>query len=138
MTKRLKNGWLFMTERRASFTFTIGSIMYGVFHILNPSFMANVRIYEPLDIVFQMVGGKLLGTLFVVLGMLKLFGIIKDIVYLKLPLYFCLMFLWVLLSVTLFISFLLGNINSMWICTSMVALLSTNIVNVYSRGDVLG
>lgn len=135
---RLKNGWLFITERRASFTFTIGSIMYGVFHILNPSFMANAKIYEPLDIVFQMIGGRLLGTLFVVLGMLKLFGIIKDIVYLKLPLYFCLLFLWTLLSVTLFISFLLGNINSMWICTSMVALLSTSIVNNHSWGDVVG
>lgn len=138
MTEKIKDGWLFITERRASFTFAIGSIMYGVFHIINPSFIANARIYEPLDIVFQTVGGKLLGTLFVVFGMLKLFGTIKDIVYLKLPLYFCLLFLWVLLSVTLFISFLLGNINSVWIGTSMVALLSTSIVNGHNRGDVLG
>ena len=138
MTKRLKNRRIFITDRRASFTFTLGSIVYGIFHILHPSFMASVKVYEPLDIVFQMMGGKLLGALFVVFGVLKLYGIIKDIVYLKLSLYFCLFFLWVLLSVTLFISFLLGNINSMWICTTMVALLSTRIVNVSNWRDGVG
>ena len=138
MTKKLKNWWVYILDRRASFTFTVGSIMYGLFHYLNPEFIARSSIYEPLDIVFQMIGGKLLGTLFILIGILKLIGIIADIVYLKLPLYFCLFFLWVLLSVTLFISYALGNPNSMWICTSMVALLSTSIINNHSWSDAGG
>lgn len=138
MTEKIKNSWLFIAERRASFTFTIGSILYGIFHFLNPSFITTLDVYGPLDIVFQAIGGRLLGALFVMLGVLKLIGIITDKVYLKLPLYFALLFLWVLISVTLFISFLGGNANSMWICTSMVALLSTNIIKAQTWSDADG
>ena len=119
----------FVGERRSSFIFTIGSIMFGCYHFLKPGTISNSGAYEALNFILGVVSGRYFGFLFIIVSSVKLYGIITDNTKLRLSLYFTLLFLWLLLAFAFFISFLQGNDNAAWIYTLIIAGLSTNIIS---------
>ena len=133
----MKKIGLFVWERRSSFIFTIGSIMFGCYHFLKPGTISNSGAYEALNFILGVVSGRYFGLLFIIVSSVKLYGIITDNTKLRLSLYFTLLFLWLLLAFAFFISFLQGNDNAAWIYTLIIAGLSTNIISakpvIYGR-----
>lgn len=119
----------FIWERRSSFIFTIGSIAFGFYHLFKPSVINNAGAYEAINFILGFLSGRYFALLFIVIGIIKLYGIITDNTQLRLSLYFALLFLWVLLAIGFFISFLQGNDNAAWIYTPIIAGLSTNIIS---------
>lgn len=119
----------FIWERRSSFVFTTGSIGYGFYHFLKPNVLSSSGAYEALNFILGILNGRYFGLIFIVIGFLKLYGIVVDDTRLRLSLYFVLLFLWALLSVAFFVSFLQGNDNAAWIYTPMIVGLSTNIIS---------
>lgn len=118
----------FILDRRMSFTFSIASIVYGFYHFFNQTVLNGTNAYKALSIIFGVIGGGWFGLIFVVLGTLKLIGLIADITILKLPMYFALLSLWLLLGICFFVSFLQGNLNPSWIYTFTIAVLSSGIL----------
>lgn len=118
----------YILDRRMSFVFSLSSIGYGFYHIFNPNVINEYSSYETLSFVFGFIGGGWFGLIFVLLGTLKLIGLIFDITILKLPMYFALLPMWVILGVCFFISFLQGNLNPSWIYTFTIAGLSSGIL----------
>ncbi len=125
---RLHKYWTFVKDRRASFSFTLGSIGYGIYHFFNGNVLAYSDAYFALDKILGILGGRYLGILFVFLGSIKLVGLFTDNIYLKLPIYFALLFMWVLLGVCFLISFLQGFQNAAWVYCFMIAALSTSVI----------
>lgn len=119
----------FVWERRSSFIFTVGSIAYGFYHFLKPNVITHVGAYETLNFILGFLSGRLFGLLFSLIATVKLYGIITDNTQLRLSSYFALLFLWILLAIGFFISFIQGNDNPAWIYTLIIAGLSTNIIS---------
>ena len=119
----------FVWERRSSFIFTVGSIAYGFYHFFKPRIISHTGAYETLDFILGFLSGRLFGLLFIFVATIKLYGIITDNTQLRLSLYFALLFLWILLAIGFFISFIQGNANAAWIYTLIIAGLSTNIIS---------
>lgn len=115
-------------DRRASFSFTTGSLSYGLFHYAYPQLISAASSYEILRYLLGVVGSKGFGVAFMVISTLKLIGLFTDNNALKLPMYFALLFMWALLSISFFIAFLQGHANSLWILTTVISLLSTTII----------
>ena len=126
--KSLKEWFHYVINRRASFSFTVGSILFGAYYYVKPVSL-ELGIYKPLQVALGFFSGKYLGVIFVVLSVIKLIGLILDVNYLKLPLYFALLFLWSLLSICFFIALCMGYPNYLWILTGMIGFLSTNIIS---------
>lgn len=120
---------LFVWERRSSFIFTVGSIAYGCYHFLKPNIVSTSGAYEALNFILGILSGRYFGLFFIIVSSVKLYGIITDNTKLRLSLYFTLLFLWLLLAVSFFISFLQGQDNAAWIYTLIIAGLSTNIIS---------
>ena len=118
----------FILDRRMSFTFTVTSIVYGLYHFFNQSLLNEESAYKTLSVLFGIIGGGWFGLIFVILGTLKIIGLIADITILKLPMYFALLALWTILGVCFFISFLQGNLNPSWIYTFAITGLSSGIL----------
>lgn len=119
----------YILERRSSFVFTVGSMLFGCYHFLKPSVLGNSGAYEALNFILGILSGRYFGLAFIVISLVKLYGIIKDNKQLRLSAYFALVFLWSLLAVGFFISFLQGNDNTAWITLPMIVGLSANIVS---------
>lgn len=126
---KLKTGWTFVVQRRASFSFTIGSVAYGFYHYFNQYVLATSGAYKVLDSVIGLIGGRYFGLAFVTLGTLKIYGLITDNPKLKIPIYFALLFLWLLLGVCFLLSYLNGSQNAAWIYSFIIAALSTSILS---------
>lgn len=124
--KKIKS---FVWERRSSFIFTLGSIAYGFYHFFKPNIISHVGAYETLNFILGFLSGRLFGLLFSLIATVKLYGIITDNTQLRLSSYFALLFLWILLAIGFFISFIQGNDNPAWIYTLIIAGLSTNIIS---------
>lgn len=124
--KKIKS---FVWERRSSFIFTVGSIAYGFYHFFKPSVISHVEAYETLNFILGFLSGRYFGLLFSLIATVKMYGIITDNTQLRLSSYFALLFLWILLAIGFFISFIQGNDNPAWIYTLIIAGLSTNIIS---------
>ena len=122
----------FIWQRRSSFVFTIGSIIYGCYHFAKPSILSNSEAYEAVNTILGILSGRYFGLLFIVIGGLKLYGIITNNTKLRLGLYFTLVFLWSLIGIGFFISFLQGNDNAAWIYVPIIVGLSTSIISTNS------
>lgn len=126
--KKIKKYWSFILERRASFSFTIGSLAYGVYHFFNQYVLIDSSSYEVINKFFGLLGGRSFGLVFIILSSAKLYGLITDKKYLKLPLYFALLFLWLLLALGFFLAFIFVTVNAAWIYSLIIASLSTSIL----------
>jgi len=124
----MKKIWLFISERRASFSFTIGSIAYGGYHYFNQQILIETKAYAVANNLFGFIGGKYFGLVFIVLGLLKLYGLIFDNPFLKLPIYFALLFLWIILGICFLVAFIDGNQNAGWVYSFIIAALSTSVL----------
>lgn len=126
--KQSKSLKAFFYERRTSFTFTIGSIAYGIYHFCYPHIISTSQAYETANAVLGAIGGRYFGIVFVVLGSIKLYGILTNNIRIRLSAYFALTFSWLLLSLCFFIAFLSGNLNAAWLYILMLIGMSSNIV----------
>lgn len=133
----------YINKRSTSFAFSIGSIGYGFYHFFNPGILSYSNTYAVVNQIFGLIGGRYFGLIFIVVGCLKLYGLIVDNIHLKLPLYFVLLFLWILLGCCFFIAFLFTNVNPSFIYCFTIAAMSTNIIKMHQqeiviKGDVDG
>lgn len=126
---KLRRYWLFIVERRASFAFTVGSIAYGLYHFFNHNVLINTDAYHILGNVFGYIGGRHFGLIFIILGLFKLYGLFADKAIFKIPMYFALLALWIVLGICFFISFLFGGQNASWIYAFIISALSTSILS---------
>lgn len=123
-----RDGWLFVVERRASFSFTIGSLAYGLYHFFNRNILFLSDAYEVLDEVFGFIGGRYFGLIFIILSALKLYGLVADKNLFKLPMYFALLALWIILGICFLLASLEGNENAAWIYCFTISSLSTSML----------
>lgn len=143
MWNRFKLLFNYINKRSTSFAFSIGSIGYGFYHFFNPGILSYSNTYAVVNQIFGLIGGRYFGLIFIVVGCLKLYGLIVDNIHLKLPLYFVLLFLWILLGCCFFIAFLFTNVNPSFIYCFTIAAMSTNIIKMHQqeiviKGDVDG
>lgn len=129
---KIKKGSMFVWQRRSSFVFTIGSILYGCYHFAKPSILTTSEAYEALNTILGILSGRYFGLLFIVIGSFKLYGIITNNTKLRLGLYFTLVFLWLLIAFGFFVSFLQGHDNAAWIYVPIIVGLSTSIISTNS------
>lgn len=131
----------FINERKASFTFVIGSLVYGFYHFFNTNIISQSAAYTITDDLFIFIGGRAFGSIFIIISALKLYAIIFEKVQMKISLYFILLSLWIILGVCFLISFLEGNANAAWIYCFTIAAFSTSIIsqtNIMLKGHKYG
>ncbi len=134
LVKRIVN---YINNRITSFSFTLGSIGYGFYHFFNPGILSYSNAYAAVNEIFGIIGGRYFGVIFIIVGFLKLYGLIADNIYLKLPLYFVLLFLWVLLGICFFIAFLFSKVNPSFIYCFIIVGMSTNIIKAHQQEIVI-
>ena len=76
----------YINKRSTSFVFSLGSIGYGLYHFFNTNILSYSNAYAAINNIFGVVGGRYFGLMFIIIGALKVFGLIIYNVYLKLPL----------------------------------------------------
>lgn len=118
----------FINERRTSFVFAIGSIIYGVYHFFNPHVITTSEAYETINVVLGAVGGRYFGIVFFALGLLKLVGMATNNKRIRLSAFFALSAAWSILSLCFFIAFLSGNQNAAWIYITMIVGMASTII----------
>lgn len=119
----------FVIERRASMTFVLGSLVYGLYHFFNTNIISQSNAYSVTDDLFSFINGRTFGLIFVFVSILKLYAILFDKVQMKLTLYFVLLSLWLVLGFGFFISFLEGYLNAAWIYCFTISAFSTGILS---------
>lgn len=127
----------YINKRSTSFAFSLGSIGYGFYHFFNSNILSYSNAYAAINNIFGFIGGRYFGLMFIIVGALKLIGLIIDNVYLKLPLYFVLLFLWILLGLCFLITFLEGSTNPSFIYCFIIAAESTNIIKSHQQEIVI-
>lgn len=137
MRDKIRAAANFVNKRITSFSFTLGSIGYGFYHFCNPGILSYSNTYAAVNEIFGLIGGRYFGLIFIVIGCLKLYGLITDNIYLKLPLYFVLLFLWVLLGLCFFIAFLFTKVNPSFIYCFIIVGMSTNIIKAHQQEIVI-
>lgn len=137
MCKTIKTALTYINKRSTSFSFSMGSIAYGLYHFFNSNILSYSNAYATVNQIFGLIGGRYFGLIFIVVGCLKLYGLITDNIYLKLPLYFILLFLWVLLGCCFFIAFLFTKVNPSFIYCFIIAAMSTNIIKAHQQEIVI-
>lgn len=119
----------YVNERRISFSFSIGSIIYGLYHFNNPHVLSTSDAYKTINLLLGVIGGRYFGMLFVCLGTLKVIALIIDNTRLRLSSYFALFFAWNLLALCFLIAYLSGSANAVWIYIFMAIGMSTGIID---------
>ncbi|SFE31970.1 hypothetical protein SAMN04487887_1102 [Enterococcus casseliflavus] len=114
----------YINKRSTSFSFSLGSIAYGFYHFFNSNILSYSNAYAAINNIFGFIGGRY-------------FGLIIDNVYLKLPLYFVLLFLWLLLGSCFLVTFIYGSTNPSWIYCFTIALMSTNILKAHQQEIII-
>lgn len=137
MWNRIKLMFRYINKRSTSFVFSVGSIAYGIYHLLNSNILSYSNAYAAINNIFGFIGGRYFGLMFIIIGALKVIGLIIDNVHLKLPLYFVLLFLWLLLGTCFFITFIDGSTNPSWIYCFTIALMSTNILKAHQQEIII-
>lgn len=127
----------YFNKRSTSYAFSIGSITYGFYHFFNSNILSYSNAYAAINNIFGFIGGRYFGLMFIIIGALKVFGLIIDNVYLKLPLYFVLLFLWLLLGSCFLVTFIDGSTNPSWIYCFTIALMSTNILKAHQQEIII-
>ena len=137
MQENIKNIFKYINKRSSSFTFSLSSIVYGFYHFFNSNILSYSNAYAAINTIFGFIGGRYFGLMFIVIGTLKVIGLIINNVHLKLPLYFVLLFLWLFLGTCFLITFIDGSTNPSWIYCFTIALMSTNILKAHQQEIII-
>lgn len=98
-----------------------GSFLYGLQIFLFPDILNNYRVYQ---IVSSLFDAHFVGSLFMILGILKIVGVAFNVPMIKKIALISLGFLWTLFGVSFLIS---PPPNTIWIFALCMALLSFGI-----------
>lgn len=130
---KLKKIAIFVWDHWNSLVFSLGSIIYGSYHYLQPTILSSSGAYEQIDYFTGLIGGKYLGLLFICIGLISLYGTIVNNTRTKLSSYFALLFLWLSLTIGFLLSFIQDYNTAGWIFTGVIVLFSINIITTTKK-----
>ena len=110
--------------KRASVIVIVGSFLYGMQLFRHPEILDQYRVYEMIRELFD---GRQIGLVFVILSMIKAYGIVTNSKLAKTISRTALMFLWCLFLVAFLIS---PPPNTVWVLAFiMVSLIGMTTIN---------
>ena len=113
--------WRIIVLKWDSLVLSLTSFFYGYQLFTHPEILKSYDVYKLLDNLFDQ---RFISLVFIILGVLKLIGIIGNYKYVKRWSLVSLTFVWVLFAV----SFLLSKPpNTIWIFSTSMAILSFGI-----------
>lgn len=102
-------------------TLALTSMLYGLWLLLYPQILASYGTYAILNAMFN---SNILPWLFIIMGILKLLGIVMDSKSMRKVAIYAMAFLWLMFGV----SFLLVNMqNTVWIFSLSLAIQSFGV-----------
>ena len=119
----------FMRRYAYSMLLSIGSIMYGIQLTRHPSILRTFSIYQT---IVSVLNYRLVGLVFIVLGILKLVGLVFNIQKLRRYSLVAFTYIWSFFGVSLLFS---EPKNTVWVLSGIMAALSLVIAD---RGDFSG
>ena len=119
----------FMRRYAYSMLLSIGSIMYGIQLTRHPSILRTFSIYQT---IVSVLNYRLVGLVFIVLGILKLVGLVFNIQKLRRYSLVAFTYIWSFFGVSLLFS---EPKNTVWVLSGIMAVLSLVIAD---RGDFSG
>ena len=114
--------WRLVVLKWDSFVLAVGSVLYGLQLYVYPSILENFAVYQ---VIREMFDHELIGLLFMVAGLMKLFGIITNNSRIKFLTVRVLIFLWLLFMVSFLIT---PPPNTVWIMALMALSLGLGII----------
>ena len=114
--------WRLVILKRDSFILAISSIIYGLQLYLHPSILENFKVYQ---VIREMFDHRIVGVVFMAVGILKLIGIIINSPRIKYFAVRVLIFLWLLFMVSFIIT---PPPNTVWIMALTYASLGLGII----------
>ena len=114
--------WRLILLKWDSFVLAIGSIVYGLQLYLQPTILQNYKVYELIREIFD---NRVIGVVYIALGILKLIGIATNNKIIKLISLRGLLFVWLLFVVAFLIT---PPPNTVWIMALMSFSLGLGIV----------
>lgn len=113
-----------ITEKRASIILIAGSFLYGMQLFRHPEILDQYRVYEMIRELFE---GRQIGVVFVILSLIKAYGIVTNSRFAKTISRTLLMFLWCLFLGAFLIS---PPPNTVWVLAFvMVSLIGMTTIN---------
>lgn len=119
----------FMRRYAYSMLLSIGSITYGIQLTRHPSILRTFSIYQT---IVSVLNYRLVGLVFIVLGILKLVGLVFNIQKLRRYSLVAFTYIWSFFGISLFFS---EPKNTVWVLSGIMAVLSLVIAD---RGDFSG
>lgn len=114
--------WRLILLKWDSFVLAAGSIIYGIQLFAQPSILQGYKVYH---LIREMFDHRIIGVVFVLLGLLKLIGIALNNRAIKLIAMRGLLFVWLLFMVAFVIT---PPPNTVWIMALMAFSLGLGIV----------
>lgn len=113
--------WKVLVLKWDSLILSLVSIIYGVQLLLYPDILQSYKVYRLIDGMFDQ---KLISLTFVILGLMKLLGVVLNKKILKRFSLTTLSFLWMVFAISFLIS---PPANTVWIFSIAMALLAFGI-----------
>lgn len=114
--------WQVIVLKWDSFVLAIGSIIYGIQLYVHPTILQNYKVYQ---LIREMFDHRIIGLMFIIVGLMKLIGVIINSPRIKFLAVRALMFLWLLFMVSFLIT---PPPNTVWIMALMASSLGLGII----------
>ena len=114
--------WRLILLKWDSFVLAIGSIVYGLQLYLQPNILQDYRVYQ---LIREMFDHRIIGAMFVLLGIFKFIGIILNDRAIKVIAIRGLLFVWLLFMIAFVIT---PPPNTVWIMAFIMFILGLGIV----------
>lgn len=114
--------WQVIVLKWDSFVLAIGSIIYGIQLYVHPTILQNYKVYQ---LIREMFDHRIIGLMFIIVGLMKLIGVIINSPRIKFLAVRVLMFLWLLFMVSFLIT---PPPNTVWIMALMASSLGLGII----------
>lgn len=114
--------WRLILLKWDSFVLAVGSIIYGFQLFVQPTILQDYKVYQ---VIREMFDHRIIGAIFVLLGILKLVGIGLNNRTIKVMAIRGLMFVWLLFMVAFVIT---PPPNTVWIMAFMAFMLGLGVV----------
>ena len=114
--------WQLVILRWDSFVLSIGSVLYGIQLYVYPNILQDYKVYQ---VIREMFDHKIIGAIFILLGILKLVGIVLNNRTIKVLAIRGLLFVWLLFMVAFVIT---PPPNTVWIMAFMSFMLGLGII----------
>lgn len=114
--------WRLILLKWDSFVLAVGSIIYGTQLYVQPTILQDYKVYQ---LIREMFDYRIIGAIFVLLGILKIIGIVLKHRTIKVIAIRGLLFVWLLFMVAFVIT---PPPNTVWIMAFMAFMLGIGVV----------